>query len=103
MIALKNENRDPTYSFIPAECSLEVYTCNELPIFEPHFKNHKKPLPFEQIKMEKIRKEIHLPSEMVLELKIVAVNIDKSVKRFMEDLIVYEVKMQIAKIKGKLS
>jgi hypothetical protein len=53
--------------------------------------------------MEKIRKEIHLPLEMAIELKIVAAYRDKSVKKFMEDLIVYEVKTQIAKINRKLS
>ena len=58
---------------------------------------------FEKIKMEKIRKEIHLPLEMALELKIVAAHRDKSAKRFMEDLIVSEVKMQIAKLNRKLS
>jgi len=60
-------------------------------------------LAFEKIKMEKIRKEIHLPLEIALELRIVAAHRDKSVKRFMEDLIVYEVKTQIAKINRKLS
>ena len=48
--------------------------------------------------MEKIRKEIHLPLEMVHELKIAAAHSDKSVKKYMEDLIMNEVKTQMAKI-----
>ena len=52
--------------------------------------------------MEKIRKEIHLPSEVVHELKIVAAHTDKSVKKFMEDLIVYEVKTRMEKINRKV-
>lgn len=48
--------------------------------------------------MEKIRKEIHLPMQIIRDLKIVAVHADKSVKKYMEDLIVHDVKSQIAKV-----
>jgi hypothetical protein len=36
---------------------------------------------------------------MVNDLKMVAANADKSVKKFMEDLVLHEVRMQIQKIK----
>lgn len=48
--------------------------------------------------MDKIRKEIHLPSEMLRELKIVAAHADKSVKKYIEDLVVHDVRFQIRKI-----
>jgi len=48
--------------------------------------------------MEKVRKEIHLPSEIIRDLKIVAAYSDKSVKKYMEDLILFAVKSQIVKI-----
>jgi hypothetical protein len=53
--------------------------------------------------MEKIRKEIHLPELMLKDLKIVAAHADKSVKKYMEDIILSEVKLQMVKInKNKL-
>jgi len=48
--------------------------------------------------MEKIRKEIHLPSEIIKDLKIIAANADKSVKRYLEDLVVQDVQAQTKKI-----
>jgi hypothetical protein len=48
--------------------------------------------------MEKIRKEIHLPSQVIKDLKAVAAEADKSVKKYMEDLIQLDVKMQMVKI-----
>lgn len=48
--------------------------------------------------MEKIRKEIHLPSHMIKDLRIIAAQSDKSPKKYIEDLIVREVQMQIIKI-----
>ena len=48
--------------------------------------------------MEKIRKEIHLPSQIIRDLKIVAAHADKSVKKYMEDLIIHDIKSQIIKI-----
>jgi hypothetical protein len=48
--------------------------------------------------MEKIRKEIHLPSLIVKDLKIVAAYADKSVKKYMEDLVLHEIKSQMVKI-----
>ncbi|HTH55503.1 MAG TPA: hypothetical protein VL728_05615 [Cyclobacteriaceae bacterium] len=47
--------------------------------------------------MEKIRKEIHLPPQIVKDLKIVAAHADKSVKKYMEDLVVHDVKLQMIK------
>jgi len=53
--------------------------------------------------MEKTRKEIHLPNEILRDLKIVAAHADKSVKKYIEDVILGEVKLQIVKInKNKL-
>ena len=48
--------------------------------------------------MEKIRKEIHLPSDIIRDLKIIAANADKSVKKYMEDLVAQDVQVQIRKI-----
>lgn len=53
--------------------------------------------------MEKVRKELHLPSQIAKDLKIAAALSDKSVKKYMEDVILYEVKTQMAKINRKLS
>jgi len=53
--------------------------------------------------MDKIRKEVHLPLPVVKDLKVVAAHADKSVKKYMEDLILGEVKVQMARInKNKL-
>jgi hypothetical protein len=53
--------------------------------------------------MEKIRKEIHLPTQILKDLKIVAAQADKSAKKYMEDLILGEVRVQIVRInKNKL-
>lgn len=48
--------------------------------------------------MEKIRKEIHLPPQIITDLQFIAAQADKSPKKYIEDLIVGEVKMQIVKI-----
>ena len=48
--------------------------------------------------MEKIRKEIHLPSQIIRDLKIVAAHSDKSVKKYMEDLVMRDVQSQITKL-----
>jgi hypothetical protein len=47
---------------------------------------------------DKFRKEIHLPKDILKELKIVAAYTDKSVKKYMEDLIIQDVKMKTAKL-----
>jgi len=47
---------------------------------------------------DKFRKEIHLPKDILKELKIVAAYTDKSVKKYMEDLIIQDVKMKAAKL-----
>lgn len=49
--------------------------------------------------MEKIRKEIHLPSQLLPDLKLVAAHVDKSAKKYIEDLILNDVKIQMMKIK----
>jgi len=49
--------------------------------------------------MNKIRKEIHLPKELMRDLKMVAAYVDKSPKRYIEDLVIQDVKGQIYKIK----
>jgi len=48
--------------------------------------------------MEKIRKEIHLPQQIIRDLKIVAAHSDKSVKKYMEDVVVQDVQSQMTKI-----
>ena len=48
--------------------------------------------------MEKVRKEIHLPLQLLRDLKIVAAHADKSVKKYMEDLVMRDVQLQITKI-----
>jgi hypothetical protein len=53
--------------------------------------------------MDKVRKEVHLPLQIAHDLKIVAASADKSVKKYIEDLVLYEVKTQIVKINRKLS
>lgn len=53
--------------------------------------------------MEKIRKEVHLPLVVIKDLKVVAAHTDKSVKKYMEDLILGEVRAQMVRInKNKL-
>lgn len=52
--------------------------------------------------MEKIRKEIHLPSQVIKDLKIVAAHADTSAKKYMEDLVLRDVKIQIVKINNRL-
>jgi hypothetical protein len=49
--------------------------------------------------MAKTRKEIHLPTQIIHDLKIVSAYSDKSVKKFMEDVIVQVVQLQIKKIR----
>jgi hypothetical protein len=46
---------------------------------------------------EKFRKEIHLPKEILKDLKIVAAYADKSVKKYMEDLIIQDVRVKASK------
>jgi hypothetical protein len=46
-----------------------------------------------------LRKQIDLPKETIKDLKIVAAYSDKSVKKYMEDLIINDVKDRIKKIK----
>lgn len=46
-----------------------------------------------------LRKQIDLPRETIKDLKIVAAYADKSVKKYMEDLIINDVKERIKKIK----
>jgi hypothetical protein len=41
---------------------------------------------------DRIRKEIQLPKDILKDLKIVAAYSDKSVKKYMEDLIIQDVK-----------
>jgi hypothetical protein len=48
--------------------------------------------------MEKIRKEIHLPLQIVKDLKIVAAQADKSAKKYIEDLILNDVRLQMMRI-----
>ena len=47
---------------------------------------------------DKFRKEIHLPKDILKDLKIVAAYADKSVKKYMEDLIIQDVKAKAAKL-----
>jgi hypothetical protein len=47
---------------------------------------------------EKFRKEIHLPKEILKDLKIVAAYADKSVKKYMEELIIQDVKTKAPKL-----
>jgi hypothetical protein len=49
-------------------------------------------------KMEKFRKEIHLPKQILKDLKLVAAHADKSVKKYMEDIILNDIKLRIEKI-----
>lgn len=49
--------------------------------------------------MEKIRKEIHLPSTVVKALARVAAMVGKTPKKYMEDLIVDKTKSRIDEIK----
>jgi hypothetical protein len=48
--------------------------------------------------MEKIRKEIHLPAQIMRDLKIVAAYADKSVKKYMEDVVLHDILSQVKKI-----
>ena len=48
--------------------------------------------------LEKFRKEIHLPKEILKDLKIVAAYADKSVKKYMEELIIQDVKTKAPKL-----
>ncbi|MBI1767604.1 MAG: hypothetical protein HYR67_04425 [Bacteroidetes bacterium] len=47
---------------------------------------------------EKLRKEIHLPKDILKDLKIVAAYADKSVKKYMEDLVIQDVKGKAPKL-----
>ena len=47
---------------------------------------------------DKFRKEIHLPKEILKDLKIVAAYADKSVKKYMEDLVIQDVKGKAHKL-----
>lgn len=47
---------------------------------------------------EKFRKEIHLPKEILKDLKIVAAYADKSVKKYMEELIIQDVRVKATKL-----
>jgi hypothetical protein len=47
---------------------------------------------------EKFRKEIHLPKEILKDLKIVAAYADKSVKKYMEELIIEDVRVKATKL-----
>jgi hypothetical protein len=47
---------------------------------------------------EKFRKEIHLPKEILKDLKIVAAYADKSVKKYMEELIIQDVKTKAIRL-----
>ncbi len=54
-------------------------------------------------KGERIRKEIHLPKELSRDLKIIAAMFDKSVKKYMEDLIILDLVFKSKNlIKGKV-
>jgi hypothetical protein len=48
--------------------------------------------------MEKVRKEVHLPSQIIRDLKMVADQADKSAKKYMEDLVLQEVRLQMLRI-----
>lgn len=47
---------------------------------------------------EKFRKEIHLPKDILKDLKIVAAYADKSVKKYMEELIIQDVRVKATKL-----
>jgi len=47
---------------------------------------------------EKFRKEIHLPKDILKDLKIVAAYADKSVKKYMEELIIQDVRTKVPKL-----
>jgi hypothetical protein len=47
---------------------------------------------------EKFRKEIHLPKDILKDLKVVAAYADKSVKKYMEDLIIQDVRVKAGKL-----
>ena len=49
--------------------------------------------------MAKVRKEVHLPEELIKDLKMVAFHSDKTVKKWMEDLIVNRVKDEVKRVK----
>jgi hypothetical protein len=46
-----------------------------------------------------MRKQIDLPDDLLRDLKLLAMSVDKSVKKFMEDLIINHIKENIRKIK----
>jgi hypothetical protein len=50
--------------------------------------------------VDKVRKEIHLPQQTIRDLRIVAALFDKSPKKYLEDLVIENVKSQIIKIRS---